>query len=188
MFLKLNIPMSVKWTCLALTSAFVTVVILHYKRKKFNSKVLFFEPIGYRPNYSLCPQIMKIVNCLYSAQKSIDVCVYTISSEPLAEALVDAHKRGILVRIIVSNGILLNTKEVRLFRNSGIKTKYQIYDDGSKMHHKFAIVDSTQLIHGSMNWTHQAAFNNWESVLITNLPSIVNGFNEGFEKTWLTIS
>lgn len=184
-------------------SALSTVCWLYFcKRKKCsNTEVIFYEPSKRiycdkcHHDFSInCPLVncsshktKKVVHCLRSAIKSIDICVFAFSNEPFAAAVIDAHKRGILIRIIINNCILFNSKEVKYFQKLGICIKCQKDSQNCYMHHKFAIVDSKWLIHGSMNWTHQATHGNWESVLITNLESLVVKFSKGFEKIWLTI-
>lgn len=191
------------WICVSCVSASLTLMWLYFdkKKRKNNTKVLFYDPLSNtscqcRHHFNIeCPfancsslKTKEIINCLQNAKKSIDVCVYTISNEPIASTVIAAYLRGVQVRCVVSNCILLNSKEIQQFKSIGIKVKYQSDSQNSYMHQKFSIVDSTWLIHGSMNWTHQATFDNWESVLITDIPSLVNAFSEGFEKTWTTIS
>ncbi|XP_050438767.1 mitochondrial cardiolipin hydrolase-like [Adelges cooleyi] len=187
MFFKFSIESFTTWTLLTSATALVTYLFQDYMKKKYNMRILFFEPLFYRPKESSCPNIADLVNCLNLAQKSIDVCVYTISSEPLTDAIINAYNRGVLVRVVVSNGVLLYSKEVKKLMKYGVETKFQA-DYNVYMHNKFAIVDSSTLINGSMNWTHQGAFQNWESVLITNNPSFVRPFNEYFDRVWVRIS
>lgn len=190
------------WIFVPSISAIATLIWLNYNKPKFKKKteVIFYEPIGQKCSCyflfdaqcqvagSSCSKTMKIINYLRMAEKSLDICVFTISNEPIAAEIIKAHNRGVLVRIIVSNGILLQTKEVRAFLNLGINLLYQKDPNkNSFMHNKFCIVDSKWLIHGSMNWTHQATFKNWESIFITNIPSLITQFSEGFEKTLKTI-
>jgi len=110
--------------------------------------------------------------------------MFAISNKPIANEIIAAHKRGVLIRIIVSNCILFESKEIKNLKRTGIELKYQENYSSSYMHHKFAIVDSTWLIQGSMNWTHQATYGNWESAIITDLQSLIIPFSIGFEKTW----
>lgn len=183
-------------------SAVTTVIWLHYrKKKKYNTEVFFFDPSARndcktcRSHFNInCPvanctsvKTKKIILCLQNARKSIDICVFAISNEPIAKEVINAYERGIVIRIIMSNCILFHSKEVKHFQKLGINIKTQS-DSQTYMHNKFSIVDSKWLIHGSMNWTHQATFGNWESFLITNVESIVLEFSKGFEKTWQTIS
>jgi len=126
----------------------------------------------------------EIILGLQKARKTMDICMFAISNKPISKEIIDAHKRGVLVRIIVSNCILFESKEIKVLIKTGIKLKYQENYNSSYMHHKFAIVDSTWLIQGSMNWTHQATYGNWENFIITDLQSLIIPFSKGFEKTW----
>ena len=56
------------------------------------------------------------------------------------------------------------------------------------MHHKFAIIDGKKLISGSFNWTMQAAMGNYENVIITSNPFLVQSFVDEFEKLWTTMA
>jgi len=114
----------------------------------------------------------------------MDICMFAISNKSIAKEIINAHERGVLIRVIVSNCILLESKEIEKLKKIGIRLKYQENYNSSYMHNKFAIVDSTWLIQGSMNWTHQATYGNWENSIITNLQSLIIPFSIGFEKTW----
>jgi len=126
---------------------------------------------------------------LQQAEKSIDVCMFSISNKPLSSEIIAAHQRGILIRVVVSNCILLKqSKELQRTRVNGIEIKYQKDWKNSYMHNKYAIVDTKWLIQGSLNWTHQATFHNWENVIITDSPSLVKAYSMDFEKIWMTIN
>lgn len=186
-------------SCIGLTCS---LIWLRYLKKKNyeNTRVFFYNPFSEKNCKCLnnvdinciesnCSTIItkEIICCLKNAIKSIDICVFTISNELIANVIINAYKRGILIRILVSNCILLYSKEVKHFQNIGIIVRYQKNNQNSYMHNKFAVIDSTFLIHGSMNWTHQATFQNWENFLITNKQSLVLIFSENFEKIWTTI-
>lgn len=130
----------------------------------------------------------EIIKCIQNAKISIDVCVFTISNMEISNAIMDAHSRGVYIRIIISNCILKNVKEIQNFLNAGIALKYQNRYNTNYMHNKYAIIDSTWLINGSMNWTHQGTFLNWENVLITNSQILVIEYSKYFDKTWLIIN
>lgn len=40
---------------------------------------------------------------LRSAQRTLDVCVFTITCDEIADALIQAHQRGVRVRVISDN-------------------------------------------------------------------------------------
>lgn len=187
----------IKWICISCISSSLTFLWLHYgkRRTKNHTKVLFYDPTSkitcncqrsfnincLIPNCSSI-KTREIILCLQGAKNTIDICMFAISNKPISNKIVEAHKRGVLIRIIVSNCILVNSKEIEMFKNVGIKLKYQENYNTSYMHNKFAIVDSKWLIHGSMNWTHQATYGNWESVMITDLQSLIIPFSIGFEE------
>jgi len=52
------------------------------------------------------------------------------------------------------------------------------------MHNKFAIIDDEALLTGSMNWTQQGFRGNYEDILITTHPKIVQDYIKEFSKIW----
>lgn len=187
---------------IACISASITVTWLEInKRRKENKfiEVIFFNPLskgncrcrmvnGTHCKNVNCPstRLKQIISCLKNATKSIDICVFALSNNILADVICESHIRGIKVRLIINNCVLMHGIEIKNIKSSGIPIQYQ--DDEAKyMHHKFCLVDSTYLINGSMNWTYQAAFENWENVLITNQPKITSEFSKCFENIWSTI-
>lgn len=56
------------------------------------------------------------------------------------------------------------------------------------MHHKFAIVDKELLLTGSVNWTMQGFFGNWENVVVSNQPGLVLPFVKEFDRMWTALT
>ena len=52
------------------------------------------------------------------------------------------------------------------------------------LHHKFIIVDGETVVSGSLNWTMQSFFGNYENVLLITEKGIVSDFQNQFEKLW----
>lgn len=128
----------------------------------------------------------EIINCLLNARKTIDVCVFSVSNISIAEAIINAKNRGVQVRVIICNCVLMNSNEIKRLKDVGIEVKYQ-RDKTVYMHNKYAVVDSTWLINGSMNWTRHATLENWENVIITNIQSLVDAYSKHFEIMWTII-
>lgn len=193
----------INWICTCCMSASLTFIWLHYYRrtKSHDTRVLFYDPLRIR----MCQchkcfniqctdvncssiQTREIIYCLRRATRTIDVCMFTLSNKPLAEEIIAAQERGIQIRVIVSNCVMLHSsKELECFRNVGIEMKHQKVAKNNYMHNKYAIVDSKYLMNGSMNWTQQATFDNWENVVITNSPKLVAMFIKAFENSWATV-
>jgi phosphatidylserine/phosphatidylglycerophosphate/cardiolipin synthase-like enzyme len=125
----------------------------------------------------------QVVQHLQQARKSVDICVFTITDDRLANAILSAHQRKLAVRIISDNDKALDLgSDIDKFRAAGIpvrldKTQYH-------MHHKFCVVDGTTLLNGSYNWTRGAAEQNQENLVVSTDPGLVLAFGAEFEKLW----
>ena len=118
-----------------------------------------------------------------NAKTSIDVCVFTISDDRIADALLIAHKSGIKLRIITDDDKASDRgSDVDRLASKGVKIKTD--DSPSHMHHKYAIFDENILVNGSFNWTRSASMNNHENIVVTDDPECVVPFKEMFEKLW----
>ena len=127
--------------------------------------------------------LSRLITHIKSARKTIDICVFTISCQELAETVINMHKRGVIVRVITDNEQMeLNCSQAERFRREGIQVRH----DSSSffMHHKFVIIDSRILINGSFNWTRQAISGNRENVMVLNIPEVVAPYIKEFQNLW----
>ena len=144
--------------------------------------VLFFPEKSAR-NSPGSSSVSRLIDVLNSARRSLDVCVYTISSQALASALINAHQRSVKVRVITDNEQMANIgSRIMQLRKAGIQVRDNC--SGYFMHHKFAIVDRSQLVNGSLNWTEQGLYCNQENVVITSNDQVVLAFGERFQQLW----
>jgi cardiolipin hydrolase len=128
-----------------------------------------------------CPR--RIMQLIRAARKEIDICVFTITDDRLATAIVDAHTNGITVRIITDNEKAFDLgSDVPRFQDAGIALK--VDQTPFHMHHKFAIFDRQVLLTGSYNWTRGAANDNHENIVITSERRLVDRFEDVFERLW----
>ena len=113
----------------------------------------------------------------------VDLCVFTITDDRLTSAILEAHHRGVRIRIITDDDKAADLgSDAAQFLNAGIALR----TDRSRyhMHHKFAVFDGTLLLNGSYNWTRGAAENNEENFIITSDRRLVEEFSAAFEKLW----
>jgi len=125
-----------------------------------------------------------VVTTIKSANKYIYVAAYSFTSKPIAEALIEAHKRGVDVQIVLDNrqkngrGNLLS-----FFKLNGIPAR--INSKYKSMHHKYMIIDGVTLQLGSFNYTINAEESNAENVLVINNDSeIVNAYLNQWQRLW----
>jgi phosphatidylserine/phosphatidylglycerophosphate/cardiolipin synthase-like enzyme len=102
---------------------------------------------------------------LKGARREILVLAYSFTSKPIAQALVEAKLRGVHVEILLDKS---NEKEaytdLQFFLEQGLVPL--IDPDHAIAHNKVMLIDSTTLITGSFNFTHQAEAENAENLLV----------------------
>lgn len=126
----------------------------------------------------------RLVQYLTKSTKSLKICVFNITNDRLANAIADAHKRGVQVRLISDDECMHNPgSDVVWLSQQGIPIRT---DDNEQnhMHNKFAIIDDTHLITGSFNWTVQAGKSNQENILVVDNSYYIEKYNTEFEALW----
>jgi cardiolipin hydrolase len=125
----------------------------------------------------------KILDMLHRARHRADICVFTIADDQITEAIIKTHRRGVSLRIVSDNDKSTDDgSDIDYLMRSGIP----IIMDNSPyhMHHKFAIFDNVYLLNGSFNWTRSASQHNFENLLITDNPALINAYAIEFDKLW----
>ena len=172
----------------------------HYVKKKKEYEVLISDKPSYKvlffpdeatarsltANANVNDQegsLSVLMDTLQRARRSIDVCIFTFSCKELGDILINAHRRGVVVRVITDfEQESASGSQVKRLRGSGIQVRH---DYASYfMHHKFSIVDQETLVSGSLNWTLQGVCGNQENVIILNAPEVVGPFTRQYEKLW----
>ena len=128
-----------------------------------------------------CPRA--ITRLLANATKTAEICVFTITDDRVSDAILDAHRRSVAVRIISDNAKAEDEgSDVERFERAGIPTR--VDQSPFHMHHKFAILDGATLLTGSYNWTRGAARDNEENLIVTTDSRFLAPFRETFERLW----
>lgn len=120
-----------------------------------------------------------IVRELDSAKKSILVQAYSFTSDPIAEALIEAHKRGVNVKVIIDKrGRTEKKSQADALSQAGIPTetdrKHPI------AHSKVMVIDEEIVITGSFNFTRQAE-SNLENLLIIRDKVLAGKYIKNFQ-------
>ncbi|MBK1829486.1 DUF1669 domain-containing protein [Verrucomicrobiaceae bacterium R5-34] len=129
----------------------------------------------------------RIRRLIGEAQRSLDICVFTITDNRIVHKLEEAMHRGVNIRVISDDlkSEDLGSDMARL-ETMGIDCLYD--RTMAHMHHKFAIADSSLLLTGSYNWTRSASTVNNENVLVSNNGKLVDSFQQEFERLWELLS
>ena len=125
----------------------------------------------------------RIVDLLSVAKQTVDICVFTITDNRIAETILRAHERGVRVRVISDDDKAFDKgSDIGHLRSRGVECR----EDNTQhhMHHKFAIFDHQLLLTGSYNWTRSASLNNEENFIISGDPRLLKVFARMFGKLW----
>ncbi|MBM4422113.1 MAG: DUF1669 domain-containing protein [Chloroflexi bacterium] len=118
-----------------------------------------------------------IVSSIASATRTVDAATYEFNLPSMADALIDAHNRGLVVRLVTDTDSIAEEQVQRVI-DSGIP----VAEDGRSaiMHHKFAIVDGLVVWAGSWNFTENDTYRNNNNVIGVASPELVANYQTVF--------
>lgn len=132
------------------------------------------------------PIVTAVEPLIRQARRSIDIAVFYLTHKELAQDLIDAHRRGVRVRVILdATGAGNEYSKHDVLRLAGIPVKVE--DFGGKMHAKSAVIDGEILIGGSMNWTNAGTRSNDENTLLVRSNALAAQYAAWFEQVWARI-
>lgn len=140
---------------------------------------LFFENNARQDRYDL----NMFLQYLASGNKSLDICVFTITYNKIVDVILREFRDGVKVRIISDND-KAHDKGSDIYRlaQAGIPIKTDLTE--AHMHHKFAVIDGKLVMNGSFNWTMSAQSRNFENVVISNDTEMAKEFQRHFDHLW----
>jgi phosphatidylserine/phosphatidylglycerophosphate/cardiolipin synthase-like enzyme len=122
-----------------------------------------------------------VVREISAAKNEILVQAYSLTSQPIVKALLDAHQQGVAVRLILdkserAEGMTPGT----LLVNAGVP----VFLDGrhALMHTNIMILDRQTVVTGSFCFTRAAEEMNAEDVLIMNSKELAAEYRDSWEK------
>lgn len=121
-----------------------------------------------------------IVREIDRARSEIRVQAYSFTSAPIAQALLDAHKRGIRVEVILDKSQRTGKYSSSTFlMNARIPT--YIDAEHAIAHNKIILIDRSVVITGSFNFTRAAEEKNAENLLIIRSAELVKPYLDNWQ-------
>ena len=112
-----------------------------------------------------------------NTRESILIANYKLTSTAALVALVEAHKRGVAIKVILDGKEADKEKSLALeARRAGLDVERWPTEAMGKLHAKFSIFDQNRVIFGSFNLTESAEENNTEVFFSTDDPRVVQDF------------
>lgn len=122
-----------------------------------------------------------IIDTISKSKSEILVQAYIFTSEPIARALLGAHKRGVKVIVILDKSQKKDGySPATFFANQGIPA--YIDSNHARAHDKVMIIDQETVITGSFNFSKSAETQNSENVLIIRSTGLAAIYRENWMK------
>lgn len=121
----------------------------------------------------------RILRWLGGAEETVEVMAFTLTADPIAEALLDAAGRGVQVRGVIEAERFDDLgSDVRELRSQGID--FRLDSNPETMHHKVILIDNETVITGSYNFTRSAEERNDENLVILRERDLAELYREEF--------
>lgn len=142
---------------------------------------LSYIEVAFSPKMGATDLVIKTIN---SAKTSIRVAAYSFTSKDIAQALLNASKRGIDVKVVVDKSqATAKYTSATFLANVGIPIK--IDHKYAIMHNKFIVIDGNTIELGSFNYTSAAENKNAENVMVIhNNNDIADKYTHEWNKLW----
>jgi phosphatidylserine/phosphatidylglycerophosphate/cardiolipin synthase-like enzyme len=115
------------------------------------------------------------------AQSTVLVQAYSFTSYKIAKALLDAHKRGVKVEVILDKSQKSDQySSADFLANSGMSVK--IDSEHAIAHNKVMVIDGETVITGSFNFTKAAEEDNAENLLVIRDRELTERYTENWQK------
>lgn len=113
------------------------------------------------------------------ARLSLDVAIYELDLWSIRDALLEAHRRGVSVRM-VSESDNLDGAEIQELKEAGIPILGDRRE--SLMHNKFVVIDRQEVWMGSMNYTVSEAYRNNNNLVRIRSAQLAENYTREFEE------
>ena len=124
-----------------------------------------------------------VVDNLNWAEKYVLVQAYSFTSQPIADALIAAHKRGLEVKVLLDKS-QLHGKGSKLDALAGAGVPVMIDKKHAIAHNKVMVIDGVTVLTGSFNFTNAAEDKNAENLLVLHDKSLAKKYRDNWNRHW----
>jgi phosphatidylserine/phosphatidylglycerophosphate/cardiolipin synthase-like enzyme len=123
-----------------------------------------------------------IASDLLDAEVRVDIAAYDLDAEPIVQALITLHGRGVAVRVVTDTDNASLSSINRLRRN-GIS----VVEDKRTglMHNKFVVIDGRIVWVGSMNFTSNGVYCNNNNIVRLNSPRLAANYTAEMDEMYI---
>lgn len=126
-----------------------------------------------------------LIKEMNTAQKNLNVAIYSLTKEDIANAIMDAKKRGVDVKVITDKEESQSKSQKTILdklKQDGIPIKINSHQ--GLMHLKLSIIDDKTACGASYNYTANATKENDENLIVMRDSNIVGDYVNEFNSMW----
>ena len=127
--------------------------------------------------------VAAIIKAIDASEREVLVQAYGFTHNGIAQALVRAHQRGVLVRVLLDKkSASSNRYVISVLQHAQIDVR----QDGKHAiaHNKVMVIDWNKVITGSFNFTNSAATRNAENFLILKSEDLAQQYRLQWKNHW----
>jgi len=145
-------------------------------------QVYFTDPGGLNSSTLRGGPDAHLADAIDGARLSVDVAALDLNLWSIRDALLEAHKRGVSVRMVTESEYL-DTPEIMQIKEAGIP----VLGDRREglMHNKFVVIDHLQVWTGSMNLTVNGAYRNDNNLVWVQSANLAEDYTVEFEEMFV---
>ncbi len=123
-----------------------------------------------------------LANAIDQARLTVDVAAYNLNLWSIRNALIDAHKRGVVVRMVMESDNMDN-REVQQIKDAGIPVIGDQHE--GLMHDKFVVIDRSEVWTGSMNFSVGGAYKDNNNLICIQSGKVAEDYTSEFEEMFI---
>lgn len=124
----------------------------------------------------------RTIALIKNSKQQIKAVIYKFEEKSLLAAIKDAHDRGINIQLVVDQKES-ESKKSKVAKAAAYGVSVRTWSQG-KLHAKFAIIDTSQVLTGSFNWTKSAKKTNVELISYYHDSMTAKIFIDLFDDLW----
>lgn len=113
------------------------------------------------------------------ARLSVDMAVYNFNLWSIRDALLRAHRRGVIVRVVMESDNM-DAAEARALAEAGIPVRGDQHE--GLMHNKFVVIDRSEVWTGSMNFSVGGAYRDHNNLIRIRSLLVAENYLAEFEE------
>jgi len=125
---------------------------------------------------------LHLATAIRTARASVDMAVLQLDLWSIRDALLDAHRRGVTVRVVTDSDYL-DEVEIQDLLQAGVS----VLGDRREglMHNKFVVIDRQEVWTGSMNFTISETYRNNNNLIRIRSTKLAENYTNEFEEMYL---